>query len=125
MIIDEPHGDDMQIYIKTIHGNTITTAFTPSMTIYTLKEEIKDILGGVPLDWADSCQAPFQIIFNGVQLDDGHTVSDYNIQNQSTLHLEAMDKDGSDDEENGADSEASDAIDNVSAQIEDNKKQKY
>ncbi|KAB0349270.1 hypothetical protein FD754_014127 [Muntiacus muntjak] len=56
----------MQILVKTLTGKTITLEVEPSDAVESAKQ---------------------RLIFAGKQLEDGHTLSDYNIQKESTLHL--------------------------------------
>ena len=77
---DSDSGDtDMQIFVKTPEGKVITLDVEASDTISNLKKIIKN-KEGIP-------KVHQSLIYHDQQLEDDHTLSDYNIQNESMLHL--------------------------------------
>ena len=71
--------DDMQIFVKTVTGKTITIDAQASDTIEYVKAKIQDKTQ-IPPDHQ-------RLMFAGRQMEDYHTLADYNVKRDSTLWL--------------------------------------
>jgi len=69
----------MQIFVKTLTDKVLTLVVEPSFTILAVKAKIEEMEGVL--------KQQQRLIFSGQQLDDNKTLSDYNVQSGTILHL--------------------------------------
>uniref|UniRef100_A0A453JCM1 Ubiquitin-like domain-containing protein n=1 Tax=Aegilops tauschii subsp. strangulata TaxID=200361 RepID=A0A453JCM1_AEGTS len=69
----------MRIFVEHLTGLTVTFRVYGDYTIFGVKEKVSDELS--------VCTSQQRLIFKGNQLEDGRTLDDYNVQNDSTLTL--------------------------------------
>eukprot|EP01083_Nonionella_stella_P000851 2438_1 len=70
---------DMSVFVKTLTGKTITVNMNRNDCIYFLKFRVQDVDGRPP--------AQQRLIFKGKKLENQRQLKDYNIQNESTVHI--------------------------------------
>ncbi len=71
--------ETIQVFIKTLSGKTTTLDLDRADTIASVKNRIQEKEG--------IAQGEQRLIFGGKQLEDDRTLSDYNINAESTEHM--------------------------------------
>lgn len=77
--VQEDKNADLQVFVKTLTGKTITLEISQTENILDVKKKI-EAREGVPTDEQ-------RLIFAEKQLRDDNLVADYEIKKESTLHL--------------------------------------
>lgn len=72
-------GPTKQIFIKTLQGKTLTLDVSDTDSIASIKNKIFE-KEGIPVEQQ-------RLVFNGKQLEDNQTIADYNIEENSNIHL--------------------------------------
>ena len=78
-LLDKIKNSSLQIFVKTLTGKTITLQFVEEMRIIDVMILIME-KEGTPYDQQ-------RLVFKGIQLDVGQKMSDYDIQNEDSIHL--------------------------------------
>ena len=68
-----------KVFVRTLTGLVIPIWAHASQTVQEVKEEIKKV-EGIPSDQQ-------RLLFQGHNLEDSRTLSDYNVQKADTIHL--------------------------------------
>ena len=77
----------MQIFVKNLDGQTLTLILEATDTIDNVKAKLLQDERVQKELRKDDVVADLRLLFKGKQLEDEHTIGDYNIQKVDTLHL--------------------------------------
>ncbi len=69
----------MQVFVRTLDGKNVALEVEKNESIDSIKKKIAE-REGISADRQ-------RLVFGGKCLEDGHTLSDHNIQENSTIHL--------------------------------------
>ena len=72
-------ADAMRIYVKNLHGVTLTLEVEQTTKIEEVRKMIFEKTGWIPEN--------MRLLFAGKQLEDSKTLADYNIQKECTIHI--------------------------------------
>lgn len=73
-----PRGS-MTVFIKTLTAKTFEIKTSPEETILDIKNKVTE-MEGIPANQQ-------RLVFGGKQLEDSHTLKEYNVSHESTFHL--------------------------------------
>jgi hypothetical protein len=80
-----------RFFIRTLAGKSLVFSYAPETKILTLKQKIQES-ENIAVDQQ-------RLVFQGKQLDDDKTLSDYAIQSNATIHLILRLRGGEDENE--------------------------
>lgn len=69
----------MQLFVKAVNGRTFSVIVTLGDTVDSVKKQIETKEGTLVENQ--------RLLFGGKQLEDGHTLEEYNVWSEATLHL--------------------------------------